>query len=141
MSEPAPEPMALHLQPLPCGVPVAVRLRQVLKTLLRRDRLPCLRIEGRTLDDPQADSEPTPPWPRRCLRLMEAKMQFSALNHEAYLRHKCRAALARDRALVDKDYRTIDCIAAELMERARRSTACAYRRMSMRAGFAPYRRR
>jgi hypothetical protein len=37
----------LHLVPLPCDVPVAVRLRQALKTLLRRDSKPYHRASPR----------------------------------------------------------------------------------------------
>jgi hypothetical protein len=41
-----PAQIILHLRPLPCDVPVAIRLRQLLKTALRRDRLKCVRVEG-----------------------------------------------------------------------------------------------
>jgi hypothetical protein len=45
--------IVLTLEPLPVeGVPVAVRLRQALKTLLRRDRLKCVKVEGDGLDEP-----------------------------------------------------------------------------------------
>jgi hypothetical protein len=53
---PAPLP-ALHfrveLRALPDDRPVEIRLRHALKTMLRRDRLRCVRLEGIALADQQ----------------------------------------------------------------------------------------
>lgn len=38
--------IVLRLRPLPDTVPVAVRLRALLKTALRRDRLRCVGLSG-----------------------------------------------------------------------------------------------
>jgi hypothetical protein len=61
MTTPNRPRIVLHLEPLPVeGVSVAVRLRQALKTLVRRDRFRCVKVEGDGLDEPgetPADSE------------------------------------------------------------------------------------
>jgi hypothetical protein len=49
----------LHLAPLPCDVPVVVRVRQALKTLPRRDRLRCVRIDGDGLGESEKASAPS----------------------------------------------------------------------------------
>jgi hypothetical protein len=47
----------LTLTPLADERPLAVRLRQLLKTALRRDRLKCLSVEGVVLDHQQDKGE------------------------------------------------------------------------------------
>jgi hypothetical protein len=47
--------LILTLEPLPCSVPVRIRVRQLLKTALRRDRLRCVRVNGDALDEPASD--------------------------------------------------------------------------------------
>ena len=58
----------LTLEPLPSHVPVALRLRQLLKPALRRDRLKCVHVEGDALDEaptlPIAQDDHKPPAPR-----------------------------------------------------------------------------
>jgi hypothetical protein len=41
----------IHLEAMPCEVPVAIRVRQLLKTALRRHRLRCVRIDGDSLGE------------------------------------------------------------------------------------------
>jgi hypothetical protein len=48
----------LTLTPLPCGVPISLRIRQALKTLLRRDRFRCTKVEGDGLAEPQTADGP-----------------------------------------------------------------------------------
>ncbi len=52
--------LILILEPLPCSIPVRIRLRQLLKTALRRDRLRCVRIDGDGLDDGPAGEQQEP---------------------------------------------------------------------------------
>jgi hypothetical protein len=52
MTKPAKPQIILTLEPIPHEIPVAIRLRQLLKTALRRDRLRCVRIDGDGLDEP-----------------------------------------------------------------------------------------
>jgi hypothetical protein len=51
--------IVLTLTPLPCDVPVAVRVRQALKTLFRRGRLKCVRIDGDALGEGETASAPS----------------------------------------------------------------------------------
>jgi hypothetical protein len=43
------DPITLQLRPLPSDRPLAIRLRRVLKELLRREQLRCVRIAGEAL--------------------------------------------------------------------------------------------
>jgi hypothetical protein len=54
---PKPGEIVLVLRPMPCNVPVAIRLRQLLKTALRRDRLRCVKVDGDALDDKPGDKQ------------------------------------------------------------------------------------
>jgi hypothetical protein len=57
MSTPKPQ-IVLHLEALPVeGVPLAVRVRSVLKRLWRDYRFRCVRIDGDALDDGPAEGE------------------------------------------------------------------------------------
>jgi hypothetical protein len=47
--------IVLELVPLADPRPLAVRLRHLLKTALRRDRLRCLSVQGLALDSQQED--------------------------------------------------------------------------------------
>jgi hypothetical protein len=48
----------LHLEALPVeGVPLAIRVRSILKRLLRDYRFRCTRIEGDALDDKPAATQ------------------------------------------------------------------------------------
>jgi hypothetical protein len=53
MSKPT---IILTLEAMPHEVPVPIRLRQLLKTALRRDRPRCVRIDGDGLDEPPAQT-------------------------------------------------------------------------------------
>jgi hypothetical protein len=55
MTAPKHPQIVLHLEALPVeGVPLAIRVRAILKRLLRDYRFRCRRIEGDALDDKPA---------------------------------------------------------------------------------------
>jgi hypothetical protein len=51
--------VVITLEALPSEIPVAARVRSLLKTALRRDRLRCVRIGGDALADAQTTPEPS----------------------------------------------------------------------------------
>jgi hypothetical protein len=60
MNTPADKrPIVLHLVSAPCVVPVANRLRSVLKRLLRQYGFRCIRIDGDGLDGAKTIAGPS----------------------------------------------------------------------------------